>query len=159
MLTEKDIRYAEERLVQVKAEEDFLQFDNFTHADALKIGLALAEAAPKPVSIDITRNGQQLFHYAMEGTSADNDAWLQRKRRVVDRYGRSSLFVRFDCERRGLSFEERSRLDADLYAASGGGFPIRLRGGGCIGCIAVSGLPQEEDHALIVQVLKAYRKT
>ena len=39
------------------------------------------------------------------------------------------------------------------YATHGGGFPILLAGGTCIGAITVFGLPQREDHGLIVAVL------
>ena len=42
-----------------------------------------------------------------------------------------------------------------MYAAHGGAFPILLRGTGCIGTVAVSGLPQLEDHRLVVEVLEA----
>ena len=36
----------------------------------------------KVVTIDVTVNGQQLFHAALPGTSPDNDQWVQRKNRV-----------------------------------------------------------------------------
>lgn len=39
-------------------------------------------------------------------------------------------------------------------AAHGGGFPLTLEGLGCIGAITVSGLPQVEDHDLIVDALE-----
>ena len=42
-----------------------------------------------------------------------------------------------------------------MYAAHGGAFPILLRGTGCIGTVAVSGLPQLEDHRLVVEALEA----
>ena len=42
------------------------------------------------------------------------------------------------------------------FAAHGGAFPILLRGTGCIGTVAVSGLPQLEDHRLVVETLKAF---
>jgi len=36
------------------------------------------------------------------------------------------------------------------YATHGGGFPIFLVGTGCIGAITVSGLPERDDHMLVV---------
>jgi uncharacterized protein (UPF0303 family) len=48
-----------------------LQFSEFTNETALTLGLTLVEKArhkEKGVTIDITRNRQQLFHYAFPGT-------------------------------------------------------------------------------------------
>ena len=41
-----------------------------------------------------------------------------------------------------------------MFAAHGGAFPILVRGTGCIGTVAVSGLPQLEDHRLVVETLE-----
>ena len=102
------------------------------------------------------RNGQQLFHAALPGTAPDNDAWIVRKTRVVDRFGRSSLNVGERARQAGTTFEEQMRLDPDLYAAHGGAFPVTVRGVGVIGTVAVSGLPQLEDHRLVVEVLSEF---
>ena len=34
--------------------------------------------------------------------------------------------------------------------------PIRLEGGAVIGAVGVSGLPQQDDHDLVVEHLRAY---
>jgi len=44
--------------------------------------------------------------------------------------------------------------DAD-FAPHGGSFPINVRGTGCIGAVTVSGLPQREDHNMVVEALSA----
>jgi uncharacterized protein (UPF0303 family) len=133
-------------------------FDRFDEQTAWDVGIALREAglaAGLPIAISIRRNGQELFHAALPGASADNDGWLARKSAVVDRYGRSSLRVGEEFRVNGGSFDEDSRLDVGLFAAHGGAFPILLRGTGCIGTVAVSGLPQLEDHRLVVETLEA----
>ena len=137
-------------------QEEELAFDGFDEETAWRLGVQLVDAARDAglaVTIDIRRNGQQLFHAARPGTSADNDAWIERKVRVVTRFGRSSLHVGEAARQAGTTFEEQMRLDPDEYAAHGGGFPITVRGVGVIGVVTVSGLPQLEDHAFVVEQL------
>jgi uncharacterized protein (UPF0303 family) len=147
-----------ELLDELESQEARLVFDRFDEQTAWELGVALREtglAAGLPMAISIRRNGQQLFHAALPGASADNDGWLARKSAVVDRYGRSSLRVGEEFRVRGESFDEDSRLDVTQYAAHGGAFPILVRGTGCVGTVAVSGLPQLEDHRLVVEALEA----
>jgi uncharacterized protein (UPF0303 family) len=146
-------------LDELAAHESTLVFDRFDDDTAWRLGVALrdaASAAGHPVAISIRRNGQRLFHAALPGASADNDGWLERKSAVVDRYGQSSLRVGTGFRSRGKTFEDDSRLDPALYAAHGGAFPVIVRDVGCVGTIAVSGLPQVEDHRLVVEVLEAF---
>ena len=59
-------------LQQLKAQEETLQFTSFSNEDAVTIGMWLYRTAKErnlPITIDIMRNGQQLFHLAMPGTS------------------------------------------------------------------------------------------
>ncbi|WP_328400233.1 heme-degrading domain-containing protein [Streptomyces sp. NBC_00390] len=144
---------------EIIAQETRLTLRRFTHDDAWKLGSLLVEMAhlrEAPVAIDIRRNGQQLFHAALAGSSADNDAWIDRKRRVVERYGESSYLVGARHRAKDTSFEDSSRLDPDRYAAHGGSFPIRVEGAGVIGSVTVSGLPQAEDHAMVVEALERF---
>jgi uncharacterized protein (UPF0303 family) len=140
-------------------QEGRLQFDRFDNDTAWALGVHLvdaARAAAHPVAIEIRRNGQRLFHAALPGTAADNDAWLARKARVVDRFGHSSLLIGERARLAGTTFEEQMRLDPDVYAAHGGAFPVTVRGVGVVGTVAVSGLPQLEDHAFLVAALEAF---
>lgn len=148
-----------ELLEELTRQEERLVFESFHEHTAWALGVALRDAAlvaDLPVAISVRRNGQRLFHAALPGASADNDGWLERKCAVVDRYGRSSLRVGEQFRVAGGSFEASSRLDPSVYAAHGGAFPILLKGTGCIGTVAVSGLPQLDDHRLVVQVLEAF---
>jgi len=146
-------------LDDLAAQESTLVFDRFDDDTAWAVGVALrdaARAARMPVAISIRRNGQRLFHAARPGATADNDGWLERKSAVVDRDGHSSLYVGEECRAAGKTFEDSSRLDPSRYAAHGGAFPVIVRGVGCVGTIAVSGLPQREDHQLVVETLEAF---
>lgn len=143
-------------VAELAAEETELQFARFTNDDAWALGTALVGAARGlPVAVDISRNGQQLFHAALPGTSADNDDWIRRKTAVVNRFGHSSLYMRQSFLERGTTFEETTGLDPREYAAHGGGFPVLVRGVGPVGVVVVSGLPQLDDHRMVVATLRA----
>lgn len=149
----------QEALKALVREEEQLQFSAFSNADALALGLKLVERARelgKAVTVDIARNGQQLFHHAMAGTTPDNANWVRRKNNVVQRYGRSSWHVGTQYRSKGKTFEADSGADPLDFAAHGGAFPLSLRGTGVIGTVTVSGLPQQEDHALVTAVLREY---
>ena len=151
-----------ELLDELAAQESRLVFDHFDEHTAWALGAALREAAlaaDLPVAISIRRNGQRLFHAALPGSSADNDGWLGRKSAVVDRYGRSSLRVGEQFRVDGGSFDADARLPTSDFAAHGGAFPIVVRGTGCVGTVAVSGLPELEDHRLVVETLEVFLAT
>lgn len=146
-------------LKKLEAEEQELQFDHFSNEDAVAVGLSLYETAKEknlPVTIDVTRNGHQLFHLSMPGTSPDNDQWVARKIKLVNRMGISSYHVGTLLRSLGMTLEERFELSHYEYAAHGGCFPVILKGTGPIGTVTVSGLAQEDDHAMVVDAIKAY---
>ncbi|MEV4142921.1 heme-degrading domain-containing protein [Amycolatopsis sp. NPDC049691] len=148
-----------DRLAQLAEQEERLQFTKFDNETALALGAQLLAAARErglPVTVSVRRGGQRLFHAALPGTSADNDAWIDRKSRVVDRYGHSSFYVGTQFRAKGGSFEADSRLDPDEYAAHGGVFPVLVRGVGPVGTVGVSGLPQADDHAFVVEQLELF---
>jgi uncharacterized protein (UPF0303 family) len=74
----------------------------------------------------------------------------------VDRYGHSSFLVGTQFRAKGGTFETDARLDPDLYAAHGGVFPVLVRGVGPVGTVGVSGLPQADDHAFVVEQLELF---
>ncbi|MGW4105280.1 heme-degrading domain-containing protein [Streptomyces sp. NPDC004976] len=144
---------------ELEAQERRLVFGRFTYEDAWALGSLLVEMARErqaPVAIDIHRSGQQLFHAALPGSAPDNDAWIARKRRVVERYGSASYLVGARHRAKGTTFEDSSRLDPDTYAAHGGSFPITVEGAGVIGTVTVSGLPQLDDHNMVVEALETF---
>jgi uncharacterized protein (UPF0303 family) len=153
------VEATEETLAELLRQEETIQFSAFDNQIAWRVGSRLVELATERglgVTIDITRNGQQLFHCALPGTSADNDEWIKRKNRVVNRYGHSSLYIGMRYRSQGTTFEEKSRLNPDEYAAHGGAFPIIIARVGVVGVVTVSGLAQEEDHQLVVSALREF---
>ncbi len=146
-------------VAELAAEEDELQLASFTNDDAWELGSALVAAARRadaPVAVEVSRNGHRLFSAALTGATPDNADWIERKCRVVHRFGHSSLYVRQTWVERGTTFEESSGLDPRLYAAHGGAVPLLVRGVGPVGVVAVSGLPQLEDHRMVVAALRAH---
>ncbi|WP_432036719.1 heme-degrading domain-containing protein [Streptomyces cucumeris] len=146
-------------IARLEEQERRLRLPRLDNDDAWRLGCLIADLAQErgaAVTITVRRAGQRLFHRALPGTSGDNDAWLDRKCRVVERYGNASYLVGARFRAKGTTFEESSRLDPDRYAAHGGAFPLHVTGTGVIGAVAVSGLPQAEDHALVVEALERH---
>jgi uncharacterized protein (UPF0303 family) len=146
-------------IATLEDQERRLQFTHFDNDDAWTVGsliVALAKERGLGVTVDIERNGQQLFHAALPGTTGDNDAWLARKNRVVKRYCASSYLVQQRMLARGFAFGPVLGVDPMDYAFGGGGFPVIIAGVGVVGAISVSGLAAADDHGLIVEVLEQF---
>jgi uncharacterized protein (UPF0303 family) len=146
-------------IASLEAQERTLVFTRFDNADAWRLGSAMVAAAIEralPVTIDIRRHGQQLFHAALPGTTAENDAWIDRKVNVVNRFAAASYLVGRRLAARGRALNEELGVEPRLFAAHGGAFPIRVKDVGVIGTVTVSGLPQADDHAFVTQMIGAF---
>jgi uncharacterized protein (UPF0303 family) len=149
-------------LSELAAQEVELQLRGFTNDDAWALGSALvarAQAQQLPVAIEISRHSHQLFHAALPGATPDNDTWIARKAATVHRFGHSSLYVGQRSREAGTTFEDEFGLDPARYVAHGGGFPLLVRDVGPVGVVVVSGLPQTEDHAMVVDALREHLTT
>lgn len=145
---------------ELERQERELVFTRFDNADAWRLGCLLVELATArdlPVAVDIRRGTQQLFHAGLPGSSADNDAWIARKVRVVERFGASSYLVGRRLAAAGRVLDAAAGVDPAAYAAHGGAFPVRVRDVGVVAVVTVSGLPQADDHALVVEALRLWR--
>jgi uncharacterized protein (UPF0303 family) len=146
-------------LDELLEQERELQFASFDEKDAWKLGCLLvgrAERDDLPIAIDISASGRRLFHAAMKGSCADNDAWIQRKARLVERFGHSSFYIGQYLKSVGKRIEDAYLLPESEYAPHGGSFPLIVAGSGAIGSVTVSGLPQEEDHKLVVRTIRTF---
>jgi uncharacterized protein (UPF0303 family) len=149
----------DDALRQLLDEEQELQFTRFDESVAWQIGAQIVDRVTRenlPVTIDITRGNHQLFHASLKGTSVDNDEWVKRKVRLVYRFGHSSFYMGQLLKNKGKSIEEAYLLSESEYAPHGGCFPVIVKGTGIVGTITVSGLPQEDDHKLVVQSIREY---
>lgn len=148
-----------ELFAQVQEEERELVLDAFSRDDAWRLGSRMRQAAAErglPIVIGVVVTGQRLFTAALDGATLDNEVWLERKMRATLHFQRSSLGVGEQFRARGWTFEADSRLDPREVAGNGGVLPITVRGVGVVGAVGVSGLPQLEDHAFVVEQLRAH---
>lgn len=144
-------------IAEVEAQEAELELTTFTHEQAWRLGSRLMELATQrelPVTVDIRKGTQQVFHAARPGTTPDNDSWIKRKVRVVYRFGASSYLVGLRARAKGTDFNADQGLLFQEYSAHGGAFPVRVTGVGIVGVVTVSGLAQQDDHALVVEALR-----
>jgi uncharacterized protein (UPF0303 family) len=141
---------------KIAEQERLLQFDRFDLEAAWSLGehlRALGSARGHVLSIDIEINGMRAFFAALPGARPDFEYWIRRKRNLVLRFLRSSYSIGLDLARQETTLEAKWGLAAADYAAHGGSFPLIVRGVGCIGAVTVSGLPQRQDHNLVVEAL------
>lgn len=151
-----------EMLDQIAQEENDLVLNQFTEDDAWKLGHLIVEEAKKQgarVAIDIRRPAQILFHVALEGATPDNDEWIRRKSNVVFRFGKASLAMGISLALAETTIEAKSHVSSMEYSPNGGAFPLRVHGCGLVACTTVSGLAQEDDHALVVACLRKFKET
>ncbi len=104
----------------------------------------------------ILLSGHRLFYYAFKGTTPDNEEWIRRKCNVVNRFHTSSYRMGIDLKRVNGTLNERYAINEADYAAHGGCFPIIIKDVGYVGTITVSGMPQEENHKMVVTAIEHY---
>lgn len=147
-----------EDLERIALEERYLRFARFDAEAAWDLGTHLRTLAMErslKLVIDVRRFGQPLFYAALDGTTPDNAEWVRRKSNTVARFHRSSYATGLMMKAKGTTLVERYGLPVADYAADGGSFPLVVEGAGVVGSVTVSGLPQRDDHNLVVEVLCA----
>jgi uncharacterized protein (UPF0303 family) len=146
-------------IAQIREQEAAIVFERFDEEHAFRLGVALRDRAVRealPIVIDIRTWDRALFFAALPGSTDANADWVRRKVNVVRRMGRSSYRVALEQNTPDSLFPPRHGLDPKDFVLAGGGFPIRLANAGIIGCVTISGLPQRQDHAVVVEALCAH---
>jgi uncharacterized protein (UPF0303 family) len=142
-------------LARIAEQERILRFETFDETIAWRLGSQLrraAEAMNAPVVVDIRSYERMLFCCALAGSTPDNWEWVRRKSNLAHRLYRASYAIGLELAAKGATLADRGLDDKD-YAAHGGSFPIRVQNAGFLGSITISGLPQREDHNLVVAAL------
>jgi uncharacterized protein (UPF0303 family) len=145
-----------EDLERVALQERELRLQRLDACVAWELGVllkTLMEDRNLALAIDVRRFGQPLFYAALDGTTPDNAEWVRRKSNVVARFHRSSYAVGLNLKLNKTTLLEKYGLPTADYAAHGGSFPLTVAGAGVVGSVTVSGLPQRDDHGLVVEAL------
>ena len=140
-------------------QERRLTLSSLSEDDAIAIGRRILDTAIEralAITVEVRRAGRVVFRAARTGTNAHNDMYVAGKARIVERFGHSTLYERLRYEQEGTTFAEATSLAFPEYAPHGGGFPLIVEGTGPVGVVIVSGLPQLEDLALVVECLTAH---
>ena len=147
---------ANEDIAGIIEQERTLVFSAFDEETAFALGTLtreLAIADGLSVVIDVRLWNRPLFYAALPGTTASNPEWARRKINVVQRLLKSTYRLVLEHDRPDRTFAPMHALPISDYVLAGGGFPITVKGAGVIGAIAVSGLPERDDHNLVVRAL------
>lgn len=150
-----------EAIAELRRQEDALQWPVFNESLAWDLGCSLQQAARLSacaIHIEIEAFGRMLFVCAMPGTAPINSEWSRKKRNITQLLQRSSLAISLGLQRDETDLQKKMGLCETDYAAVGGCFPIRIVGCGMIGTVTVSGMPEFDDHALIIEVLKSWQE-
>ena len=137
----------------IKRQETELVFTEFNELVAHSLGERIRERALREklvVVVDIRTFDRQLYYMALPGTTADNAEWVRRKFNMVRQVQKSSYRPVLENKTEAEHFLPRRGLDNADFVLAGGGFPIRVKGAGVIGCITVSGLHERDDHQVAV---------
>ena len=139
------------------AELTSLELASFSPAEAVALGLLATDRAITEnlaIVIEVHHLGRLAYRAVLPGALPDSDDWIARKRRVVERYHRSTLATKVKYEERGTTFHEATGLSELEYASHGGGMPIIVSGVGVVGGFYASGLPEVDDHRFLVTCLR-----
>jgi uncharacterized protein (UPF0303 family) len=155
---ENQVRLDFQALLEIiAAQEATLILPYFDANMAFAIGSHIRDAAlamEAALTIEVVAHDQQIFRVAMEGSTPTNFDYARRKRNLTNLHQRSSYALAIEAEL-GRNVVERMALNPRDYGLYGGCVPIRVAGAGMIGTVTVSGLPQHEDHRLVVEALAA----
>lgn len=142
---------------ELEAEAAGLVLSAFDEATALRLGqilVDLAQVGNLPVVVNIRTADRVLFHAALPGSAPLNDLWARRKSNTALMFQLPSLLVALRNKAKDEPLDRHGLSSAD-YADSGGAVPIRVKGVGMVAVATVSGLPQIEDHKLVVRGIRA----
>lgn len=148
--------YKKEWLPVISKQEEKLRGELLNAEKALQLGTIMyrlaREVYKRPAAIRIIMNGQIVFALLMDGTTLNNEWWMDKKLNTSRVSGVSSIRTLIEVGEGLRAMEPEFEIDGS-YALCGGCFPYRSPEGKLLGYIEASGLPHECDHQLIADGL------
>lgn len=148
--------FKSEELMQQQIDCALIEFDLKVARKIGEIAVAIASDKSLPISISIRSGDWEVFKAALPGAKPEHESWIERKYRVVQLKGNSTMYERVKAEEAGIDWHQENGVTDATHAIHGGGFPLKTKDGTLQGALLISGLPQVEDHLLAVEILKKY---
>jgi len=143
-------------IARILEQESQLVFERFDEDQAFAVGSLIRQKALSRklgLVVDIRTWDRPLFYCATAGSTGSNPEWARRKSNVVRRFGRSTYRMVLELDRPDRTFPVGWALNPEDFVVAGGGFPLKVQSAGVIGSLAVSGLPERDDHGIIIEAL------
>lgn len=147
---------AKKTIAAIIEQERLLAFETFDEANAFEIGSAIRDRAVReelPIVVQISMWDRLLFYSAAPGSTHSNFDWVRRKINVVKMFRKSTYRMVLEEDRPDRTFKPGQGLSPSEFVLAGGGFPLTVKGLGAVGAFGVSGLPERDDHTVIVDAL------
>jgi uncharacterized protein (UPF0303 family) len=148
-----------EWLEPVVKQEELLVFDKFDREDVLALGLRIIDLAKTRyghgVAVRIVSEGATTFYHMMDGSSLENNWWINKKLNTCQKTGVSSMRAALEFEF-GVRKPEEWTSNEGNYVLCGDCMPVRLKNGEIAGYALVSALPHEKDHQLLADAMAEY---
>ncbi|MBO7711637.1 MAG: heme-binding protein [Lachnospiraceae bacterium] len=153
----KERVYVEEGWLDVlKEQEKILRYETFDRETILELGLKIIQTAKKNlnrnVACRIVEDTTVVFAYKGEGTTLENDWWMDRKLATTRLTGMSSLHAAV-AEAYG-QIEPFYEGREDNFALCGGCIPVQMKDGRKpYAFVLVSALAHNDDHQVIADAM------
>jgi uncharacterized protein (UPF0303 family) len=143
---------------QLLGQETDARFPRLDLETAIELGRAILERGERqrlPIAFEIYVRDRLVFRAALAGSNAENDRYLASKLKLARETGQPTLLT---------SRQYRDRLVADAtlrderrstYGPYGGCIPLRTKDGAVAGYATVSGLSEQDDHAMVLWGIRA----
>jgi uncharacterized protein (UPF0303 family) len=143
-------------VADLEAEFARFRFTSMDHEAAVALGEDLvrrSRAKGWSMAVSVKLGDHEVFHVALPGATPINDNWIRRKRNLIELTGEPTFLVGQRLAAEGKTLDDLN-LDEVDFAPAGGGYPLIVNDV-VVGSVIVSGVPQQDDHALVVEALSA----